>query len=161
MASLNKVIIAGHLTRDVEIRYTPTGRAIGRMGMALNHVYYTQQDEKREEVSFVDIDCFGAKAETLAKYVSKGTFLIVEGRLKQDSWEDRQTGQKRSRLLVILESFTFAPSGQDSDRSGHDSRGQSAGGRTAPQGRGAERTQPDLPQEDQDEAYDPDDDVPF
>ena len=107
MASFNKVILVGNLTRDPELRYTPKGTAIARIGLAVNRVYRTETGESKEEVSFIDVEAFGKQAETLAQYMKKGRPLLVEGRLKMDQWDDKQTGQKRSRLGVVLESFQF------------------------------------------------------
>ncbi len=107
MANFNKVIIAGNLTRDPELRYTPKGTAIARLGMALNRTWKSETGETREEVTFVDVDAFGRQAEVLAQYVKKGRPLLVEGRLKLDTWEDKNTHQKQSKLRVVLEGFSF------------------------------------------------------
>lgn len=111
MASFNKVILMGNLTRDPELRYTPKGTAIAKIGLALNRVWTTETGEKKEEVTFVDVDAFGRQAETIGQYMKKGRPILVEGRLKLDQWDDKQTGQKRSRLGVILEAFQFLDSG--------------------------------------------------
>src|ERR1051326_2246501 len=110
MANFNKVILAGNLTRDPELRYTPKGTAIARIGMALNRTWKTETGETKEEVTFVDVDAFGRQAEVIAQYLKKGRPLLVEGRLKLDQWDDKQTGQKRSRLGVVLEGFQFLDS---------------------------------------------------
>ncbi len=110
MASFNKVIIAGNLTRDPELRYTPKGTAVARFTLAVNRVWRTETGETKEEVSFIDVDAFGRQAENIGKYMKKGRPLLVEGRLKQDSWEDKTTQQKRSKLMVVLESFSFIDS---------------------------------------------------
>ena len=112
MANFNKVILAGNLTRDPELRYTPKGTAIARLGLAINRNWTTETGEKKEEVTFVDVDAFGRQAEVIAQYMRKGRPLLVEGRLRLDSWEDKQTNQKRSRLGVVLESFSFLDSGR-------------------------------------------------
>lgn len=111
MASFNKVILVGNLTRDPEVRYSPKGTAIAKLGLAINRNYRTESGEQREETTFVDVDAFGRQAETIGQYLRKGRPIMVEGRLKLDSWEDKQTGQKRSRLGVILENFQFLDSG--------------------------------------------------
>lgn len=111
MANFNKVIIAGNLTRDPELRYTPKGTAVAKIGMALNRTWRDESGATKEEVTFVDIEAFGRQAETIAQYVKKGRPLLVEGRLRLDSWEDKQTNQKRSRMVVVLESFSFLDSG--------------------------------------------------
>ena len=105
----------GNLTRDPELRYTPKGTAIARLGLAVNRSWKTETGELKEEVTFVDVDAFGRQAETIGQYMKKGRPLLVEGRLKLDQWDDKQTGQKRSRLLVVLESFKFVDSGQRSE----------------------------------------------
>ena len=110
MASFNKVILAGNLTRDPELRYTPKGTAVARITLAVNRTYGTESGEKKEEVSFVDVDVWGRQAEVIAQYMKKGRPLLVEGRLKQDTWEDKNTKQKQSKLKVVLEGFSFIDS---------------------------------------------------
>ncbi len=107
MASFNKVILLGNLTRDPELRYTPKGTAIARLGLAVNRVWRTESGEQKEEVAFVDVDAFGRPAETIAQYMKKGRPILLEGRLRYDTWEDKQSGQKKSKLSVVLESFQF------------------------------------------------------
>lgn len=107
MASFNKVILAGNLTRDPELRYTPKGTAIAKLALAVNRRWTGEDGQTREEVTYVDIDAFGKQAEVISQYLRKGGGLLLEGRLKLDQWDDKQTGQKRSRLGVVLESFTF------------------------------------------------------
>jgi single-strand DNA-binding protein len=111
MASFNKVILAGNLTRDPELRYTPKGTAVCKFGLAVSRNWTNEAGEKKEDVTFVDIDAFGRQAEVVAQYMKKGRPFLVEGRLKLDQWDDKQTGQKRSRLGVVLESFSFLDSG--------------------------------------------------
>ena len=111
MASFNKVILVGNLTRDPELRYTPKGVAIAKIGLAVNRTWRSEAGETKEEVTFVDVDAFGRQAETLAQYMKKGSPLLVEGRLRLDQWDDKQTGQKRSKLGVVLEGFQFLGSG--------------------------------------------------
>jgi single-strand DNA-binding protein len=110
MASFNKVIIAGNLTRDPELRYTPKGSAVAKIGMAVNRTWKNEAGESKEEVSFIDIEAWGRQAEVIAQYMRKGRPLLVEGRLKQDTWEDKTTHQKQSKLKVVLESFSFIDS---------------------------------------------------
>jgi single-strand DNA-binding protein len=107
MASFNKVILVGNLTRDPELRYTPKGTAIAKFGLAVNRVWTNEAGEKKEEVTFVDIDVFGRTAENVAQYMRKGSPLLVEGRLRLDQWDDKQTGQKRSKLGVVGEIIQF------------------------------------------------------
>lgn len=111
MANFNKVILAGNLTRDPELRYTPKGTAIAKFGVAVNRTWTGEDGQKREEVTFVDIDSFGKQAEVISQYLRKGRSILLEGRLKLDQWDDKQTGQKRSKLGVTLESFSFLDSG--------------------------------------------------
>ena len=111
MASYNKVILVGNLTRDPELKYTAKGMAIAKLGLAVNRVWRSEAGESKEEVTFVDIDAFGKQAETISQYLKKGSPLLVEGRLRLDQWDDKQTGQKRSRLGVVLEAFQFLGGG--------------------------------------------------
>lgn len=101
MPNVNRVILIGNLTRDPEIKYTPKGTAVCDIGLAINRTYTPDGGEKREETTFVDVTLFGKVAEVVSKYSAKGQPLYVEGRLQLDSWEDKQTGQKRSKLKVI------------------------------------------------------------
>lgn len=107
MANFNKVILVGNLTRDPELRYTPKGTAIAKLGLAINRSWKNEAGEQQTEVTFVDVDCFGRQAEVISQYVKKGRPLLVEGRLKLDQWEDKNTHQKQSKLKVVLESFSF------------------------------------------------------
>ena len=114
MASFNKVILMGNLTRDPELRYTPKGTAIAKVGLAVNRVWTNEAGEKKEEVTFVDVDIFGRTAENVGQYMRKGRPMLVEGRLKLDQWDDKQTGQKKSKLGVVAETVQFlgsAPGG--------------------------------------------------
>ena len=105
MASFNKVILMGNLTRDPEVRYTPKGSAVTDIGLAVNRVYSTDNGEKREETTFVDVTLWGRTAEIAGEYLKKGRPVLIEGRLQLDSWDDKQSGQKRSKLKVIGESM--------------------------------------------------------
>ena len=115
MASFNKVILIGNLTRDPETRTATNGNTVGRLSLAVNRKYSDRDGQPREEVTFVDIDAFGKPAEVIAKYLKRGAPLMVEGRLKLDKWE--KDGQKRQRLGVILETFQFLGSGSSSKSS--------------------------------------------
>src|SRR5246127_3504849 len=121
MANFNKVILAGNLTRDPELRYTPKGTAIARIGLAVNRTWKNEAGETKEEVTFVDVDAFGRQAEVIAQYMKRGRPLLVEGRLKLDQWEDKNTHQKQSKLKVVLEAFSFI----DSRGGGGDGGGES------------------------------------
>ena len=111
MPSFNKVILAGNLTRDPELRYTPKGTAVAKIALAINRTWKDETGQQKEEVTFVDVDAFGRQAEVISQYLKKGRPILVEGRLKLDQWDDKQTNQKRSRLGVVLESFQFLDSG--------------------------------------------------
>ena len=113
MANLNKVFLIGNLTRDPELRYTPSGTAVVDFGMAINRKWTSQSGEKQEEVVFLDLQAWARSAEVISEYCKKGSLLFVEGRLKLDSWEGKD-GQKRSRLRVVVENFQFlgAPTGR-------------------------------------------------
>ena len=112
MANLNKVMIIGNLTRDIELSYTQSQTAIASFGMATNRKYKKKDGEQCEEVCFVDCVAFGATAETLNKYVSKGDPLFIEGRLTFDSWK-AQDGSKRNKLKVTVENFQFLSTGNE------------------------------------------------
>ena len=112
MANFNKVILMGNLTRDPELRYTPKGTAIAKIGLAVNRVWTNEAGEKKEDVTFIDVDVFGRTAENVGQYMRKGRPILVEGRLKLDQWDDKTTGAKRSKLGVVLEGFQFLDSGR-------------------------------------------------
>lgn len=105
MANLNKVMIIGNVTRDPEIKYTPKGSAVTDLGIAVNRVYTPEGGEKREETTYVDVTLWGRQAEIAGEYCKKGRSIYIEGRLQLDSWEDKTSGQKRSKLRVVGESF--------------------------------------------------------
>src|SRR5204862_490627 len=98
MASFNKVILLGNLTRDPEVRYTPKGSAVCDLGIAVNRAYTTDSGERREEVTFVDVVLWARLAEIAGEYLKKGRPVFIEGRLQMDTWDDKQTGQKLTRL---------------------------------------------------------------
>ena len=105
MASFNKVILLGNLTRDPEVRYTPKGSAVCDLGLAVNRNYTLDNGEKREEVTFVDVVLWARLAEIAGEYLKKGRPVFIEGRLQMDSWDDKQTGQKRTKLRVVGETM--------------------------------------------------------
>jgi single-strand DNA-binding protein len=125
MASLNKVMIIGNLTRDPEIKYTPKGTAIAEIGLAVNRNYTTESGEKREEVTFIDVTLWGRTAEIVGEYCKKGRPLFVEGRLQLDSWDDKQTGQKRSKLKVVGDNIQLLGGGKDTGEQ-HEERKEQA-----------------------------------
>ena len=114
MASFNKVILMGNLTRDPETRVTATGLTICKLGLATSRSFTTKDGERREETTFVDIDAFGKQAEVITKYFRKGKPILIEGRLKLDQWESNE-GQKRSKMGVVMETFQFVGNRDDSD----------------------------------------------
>ncbi len=134
MASLNKVMLIGNLTRDPEIKYTPKGTAIADIGLAVNRTYSTDSGEKREEVTFIDVTLWGRVAEIVGEYCKKGRPLFVEGRLQLDSWDDKQTGQKRSKLKVIGENIQLLGGREGGAAGGGGNSGgeSSEGGRSEP-----------------------------
>jgi single-strand DNA-binding protein len=108
MASFNRVILMGNLTRDPEVRYVPSGQAVAEIGLAVNRTWYDKQtNSKKEEVTFVDVTLWGRDAEVAGEYLSKGRPVLIEGRLSLDQWDDKATGQKRSKLKVVGERMTM------------------------------------------------------
>ena len=103
MASFNSVTLVGNVTRDPQVKYLPSGGAVCEFGVAMNSKYKTKDGQQKEEVTFVDVTYFGKVAEVCGQYLHKGSSVLVNGRLKSDSWEDKTTGQKRSKLVVIGE----------------------------------------------------------
>jgi len=152
MASFNKVILLGNLTRDPEVRYTPKGSAVCDLGIAVNRVYATEGGERREEVTFVDVVLWARLAEIAGEYLRKGRPVFIEGRLQMDSWDDKQTGQKRTKLRVVGESMQLLggrPGGATGETADEDRVVPSAGSKTAAPPKSAKPTQPD------------DDEIPF
>jgi single-strand DNA-binding protein len=132
MASYNKVLLMGNLTRDPELRYTSNNQAVANFGLAVNRRFTTSNGEQREETTFVDCEAWGRQGEVISQYLSKGRPIFIEGRLRLDQWQDQQ-GQNRSRLKVVVEGFQFIDSrggGGDSsdDGSGSPRRTASPGG---------------------------------
>jgi single-strand DNA-binding protein len=105
MANLNRVLLIGNLTRDPELRYTPKGTAVTEIGLAVNRVYSGDDGERKEETTFVDVTLWARLAEIAGQYLKKGRPVFIEGRLQLDSWDDKQTGQKRSKLRVVAENI--------------------------------------------------------
>jgi len=129
MANLNKVMLIGNLTRDPELRYTPKGSAVAEFGLAINRVWYNEQKQKQEETTFVDITLWARQAEIAQQYLTKGSPVYIEGRLSLDTWDDKATGQKRSKIKVVGETLQLL--GSKSHSGGGSS--QSQGGPPAPQ----------------------------
>jgi single-strand DNA-binding protein len=126
MASFNKVILLGNLTRDPEVRYTPKGSAVCDLGIAVNRVYTTDAGEKREEVTYVDVVLWSRLAEIAGEYLKKGRPVFIEGRLQMDSWEDKQSGQKRTKLRVVGETLQLLGSRQGGSAPAEDGDRQSS-----------------------------------
>ncbi len=150
MATYNRVILLGNLTRDPQLSYTPNNTAVTEFGMAMNRRWRSQDGQDREETCFVDCSVFGRQAETFNQYMSKGRPVLVEGRLKLNQWETPE-GQKRSRLTVVVERFQFVGG-----------RGGDGGGSRSSEG--GQRTQSDQqPAPSYDDSPPPpsDDDIPF
>ena len=147
MASYNKVMLLGNLTRDPEVKYTPKGSAVADIGLAVNRTYTTDGGEKREETTFVDVTMWGRQAEIAGEYLKKGRPLFVEGRLQLDTWDDKQTGQKRSKLRVVCENFQMLGSRDGGEGGGSSGGGRTSGGKSAKSAPAAEAAE--------------DDDIPF
>jgi len=145
MAAFNKVILLGNLTRDPEIRYTPKGTAVAKLGLAVNRNWTTESGERKEEVTFVDVDVFGRTAENCGQYLRKGRPVLIEGRLRLDQWDDKQTGQKKSKLGVVCETVQFL--GNGGEATGQSLRPKAEDAQSA-----AEAPKPGPPEQD---------DVPF
>src|SRR6202521_3623391 len=128
MANLNKVFLIGNLTRDPDVRYTPKGTAVADFGLAVNRSVPSEDGERREEVTFIDITLWGRQAEIAEQYLKKGRSVFIEGRLQLDSWDDKQTGQKRSKLKVVGENMQMLGSrpGGGGSTGGGDEEGSSA-----------------------------------
>jgi single-strand DNA-binding protein len=121
MASLNKVMLIGNLTRDPEIRYTPKGSPVADLSLAVNRSYQTESGEKMDEVTYVDVVLWARLAELAGQYLQKGRPVFIEGRLQMDTWEDKATGQKRSRLRVVGESMQFLGGNPNRGQGGEES----------------------------------------
>jgi single-strand DNA-binding protein len=118
MASYNKVMLLGNCTRDPEVKYTPKGSAVADLGLAINRYYTTDGGEKREETTFVDVTLWGRQAEIAGEYLKKGRPVFIEGRLQLDTWDDKQSGQKRSKLRVVGEAMQLLGSREGGSEGG-------------------------------------------
>jgi len=124
MANLNKVMLIGNLTRDPELRYTPKGTAVAEIGMAINRVRTNDQGQRQEDTTFVDVTLWGRQAELAQQYLTKGRPVYIEGRLQMDTWEDKTSGQKRSKLKVVGENMQFLGGGGGGGGGGARSAGE-------------------------------------
>lgn len=128
MANFNRVILAGNLTRDPELSYTPNNTAVCQFGMAINRKWRDRDGNTKDDVCFVDVTSFGRQGETINEYMRKGRPILIEGRLRYQKWTSKE-GQNRSKLDVVVESFTFLGDGQGGGgRKRDDGTGQSSGG---------------------------------
>ena len=113
MASFNKVVLVGNLTRDPEVRYVSSGTAVADLGLAVNRTWFDKQaQQKKEEVAFIDVTVWGKQAENAGQYLKKGRSVLIEGRLQMDTWEDKESGKKRSKLKVVGDQVTFLGGGE-------------------------------------------------
>lgn len=118
MASFNKVILVGNVTRDIQVKYTQGGSAVAELGLAVNRSWFDKaSNQKKEEVAFIDIVVWGRTAEIAGEYLAKGRQVLIEGRLSLDQWNDKESGQKRSKLKVVCENLTMLGSKGEGGRS--------------------------------------------
>ena len=141
MASYNKVQLIGNLTRDPEVRYTPKGSAVCDIGLAINRTFTPEGGEKIEEATFVDVVLWAKLAELAGKYLAKGRSVFIEGRLQVETWDDKQTGQKRSRMRVVGEQMQFLGSATAGDKQESKQQGQQRPAPAARQQRPAQQPQ--------------------
>jgi single-strand DNA-binding protein len=158
MANFNKVILVGNLTRDPEVKYTTGGTAVAEIGLAVNRQWFDQKaNERKEETTFVDVTLWGRQAEVAGEYLSKGRSVLIEGRLQLDQWEDKQSGQKRSKLRVVGETMQMLGGKGEGGPGGGGGGNRGGGQRSAP--RSTESSEPSF-----DSGYGggaPSDEVPF
>jgi len=155
MPNLNKVMLIGNLTRDPEIKYTPKGTAVAQIGLAVNRVWSNDAGEKQEETTFVDVELWGRQAEIAGEYLRKGRPVFIEGRLKLDSWDDKQTGQKRNKMKVVGEQLQLLGSREGGSGGASTESGES---RTRP---AAKATPPPVRAPADPDLDTADDDIPF
>lgn len=160
MANLNKVMLIGNLTRDPEVRYTPKGTAVAEIGLAVNRYFTSESGEKREETTFVDVTLWGRQAEIAGEYLKKGRPVFIEGRLQLDTWDDKQTGQKRSKLKVVGDGIQLLGSPHREGEGGNESGGSTGGSASRPAKPAAQK--PMQQQGPREPELEPDsDDIPF
>jgi single-strand DNA-binding protein len=162
MASFNKVILVGNLTRDPELRHIPSGTAVCEIGLAINSFWFDKQtNTRKEETTFVDVTMWGRNAEVAAEYLTKGRPVLIEGRLQLDQWDDKTTGQKRSKLKVVGETMQMLGSKTEGGSGGgsRSAAAPSSGGRSERQGEPSEPS--GAPDFYADSPAPPQDEVPF
>jgi single-strand DNA-binding protein len=133
--SMNTVILSGNLTRDVELRHTQGNKAVANLGLAVNNTYKAADGTVKEDTAFVDCEAWGNTAEAMAKFLSKGRPVAIEGRLRMDTWQDKESGQNRSKLKVVIERFHFMdkkPDGAGADTAPAKATAPSPGGQNKP-----------------------------
>ena len=158
MANLNKVMLIGNLTRDPELRHTPKGTAVAELGLAINRVWKDEQGQKQEETTFVDVTLWGRQAELAQQYLTKGNPVYIEGRLNLDTWDDKATGQKRSKLKVVGENLQFLSTGKTGGSGGGGGYSERPQQASAPQQRsGPPQGASAAPVDD----FQEEDDIPF
>lgn len=158
-ASLNKVMLIGNLTRDPEVRYTPKGTAVTDIGLAVNRVSTGENGERQEETTFVDVTLWGRTAEIAGQYLAKGRSVFIEGRLQMDQWQDKASGQTRSKLKVVGEAMQLLGSrgeGQGGGGGGGGSMREPGESRPA-----AAPARPPRPSESAPQMAEEEDDIPF
>ena len=116
MGSFNKIILMGNLTRDCETRFAGNGTAIVKFGLAVNRRFQDAEGNWKEQPTFVDVTIFGKRGEAFARFHTKGKSALIEGQLRMDTWDDKQTGQKRSKLYVVADSWEFVGAGTGTGR---------------------------------------------
>ena len=137
MANFNRVILLGNLTRDPELRHLPSNMAVCNFGLAVNDRYKDKQtDQWVERPNFIDCEAFGRTAEVIHQYVGKGRPLFIEGKLRFSQWDDKNTGQKRSKLSVVVDSFEFVGGRDGADGGGGGGGGSGGGGSSSGDGGG-------------------------
>lgn len=160
MASYNKVLLMGNLTRDVEVRQLPSGSSIANIGLAVNEKYKDKNEQWVERTNFIDCEAWGRKGEVIAQYLTKGSPIFIEGRLRLDTWQDKNDGSNRSKLKVVIDEFQFIGGGQGGGQ-GTGGGGSGGAARTA----GAPKRQPAAQQyggsDDYSESQVSPDDIPF
>jgi single-strand DNA-binding protein len=156
MASFNKVILCGNLTRDPQVKFTTGGTAVAEVGLAVNREWFDKStNSKKSEVTFVDVTLWGRTAEVAGEYLRKGASVLIEGRLQLDTWDDRESGQKRSKLKVIGENMTMLGGGHRDEEPKADRQP------AAQQNREPARSEPPRDNADEYGGGPPTDEVPF
>ncbi len=145
MRGFSKAIIAGNVTRDPEMRTTPSGSQVCSFTIAVNRSYKGSDGTQQDSVSYLDCVAWGKSGETINQYINKGSALLVSGRLEQRSWDDKNTGQKRSRVEIVVDDFSFIGGGNASGSTNYGGGGRSAGANAG----GADESAPDDVPEDQ------------